>query len=106
MNNTHKILAKKKCLVIGGAGFIGSHVVKELLKYPVSEILVFDDFSRGKIEYLKNSINDTRVRIYPNGGDIRQIDLLNDAMKGMDYVIHLAAMWLLHCRDFPEQHSM
>ena len=29
------------------------------------------------------------------------IDLLNDAMKDMDIVVHLAAMWLLHCRDYP-----
>ncbi len=39
--------------------------------------------------------------MYPHGGDIREIDLLNDAMKGMDGVIHLAAMWLLRCKDFP-----
>ena len=31
----------------------------------------------------------------------RELDILNDAMKGMDGVIHLAAMWLLHCKDFP-----
>lgn len=101
MNSNLNTLINKKCLVIGGAGFIGSHVVKELLKHEVAEILVFDDFSRGKISYLKDSINDNRVTIYPHGGDIRQTDLLNDAMKGIDYVIHLAAMWLLHCRDFP-----
>jgi UDP-glucose 4-epimerase len=35
------------------------------------------------------------------GGDIREVDILNEAMEGMDYVISLAAMWLLHCKDFP-----
>ena len=90
-----------KVLVIGGAGFIGSHVVGELLKTEVGEVLVFDNFARGQISYLKPHLTDTRCSIYNNGGDIRELDLLDDAMNGCDYVIHLAAMWLLHCKDFP-----
>jgi UDP-glucose 4-epimerase len=39
--------------------------------------------------------------VYEHGGDIRDIDLLDNAMKGVDYVFHLSAMWLLHCKDFP-----
>jgi UDP-glucose 4-epimerase len=35
------------------------------------------------------------------GGDVRETDILNDAMAGCDYVFHLAAMWLLHCKDYP-----
>jgi len=35
------------------------------------------------------------------GGDIRDTDILDEAMKSIDYVFHLAAMWLLHCKDFP-----
>lgn len=35
------------------------------------------------------------------GGDIREVDILDKAMEGVDYVFHLAAMWLLHCKDFP-----
>ena len=94
-------LKDKKCLVIGGAGFIGSHVVQELIKHEVAEVLVYDDFSRGKKEHLADAMTDDRVSLYEHGGDIRQVDLLDHAMQGMDYVIHLAAMWLLHCRDFP-----
>ena len=41
------------------------------------------------------------VRFSPLGGDIREIDILNEAMKNKDYVFHFAAMWLLHCKDFP-----
>lgn len=88
-------------LVIGGAGFIGSHVVKDLLNTDIGKVVVFDNFTRGKIDYLSASFNDSRLELYSNGGDIRETDVLNDAMQGMDCVVHLAAMWLLHCKDFP-----
>ena len=41
-----------KILVIGGAGFIGSFVVKELLKHPVKEVVIYDNFARGNKQYL------------------------------------------------------
>jgi UDP-glucose 4-epimerase len=94
-------LENARILVIGGAGFIGSFVVKELLKTNVSEVVVYDNFARGKRTNLADALSDPRCKLYPNGGDIRDVDLLNDAMKGMDGVVHLAAMWLLHCKDFP-----
>ena len=90
-----------KILVIGGAGFIGSHVVSELLKTNLSKVVVYDNFTRGKKNNISECLKDPRCDIYPNGGDIRDIDLLNDAMKDVDGVIHLAAMWLLHCKDYP-----
>ena len=90
-----------KILVIGGAGFIGSFIVKELLKEPVSEIIIYDNFTRGKIENIKDSLQTNRCYVYPYGGDIREIDILDKAVEGVDYVFHLAAMWLLHCKDFP-----
>jgi UDP-glucose 4-epimerase len=90
-----------KILVIGGSGFIGSFVVEELLKNPVAEVVVYDNFTRGKREYLEASLKDPRCTIFPFGGDIRDTDILDTAMKGKDYVICLAAMWLLHCKDYP-----
>lgn len=90
-----------KILVIGGAGFIGSFVVSELLKTKVKKILIFDNLARGKTGNIEDSLKDPRCELYPNGGDIRDVDILNDAMSGIDGVIHLAAMWLLHCKDFP-----
>jgi len=94
-------LKNTKILVIGGAGFIGSHLIAELLKHPVKEVIVYDNFARGKMENISESLKDERCSIFPLGGDIRDIDILDVAMKDVDYVFHLAAMWLLHCKDFP-----
>ena len=94
-------MENKNILVIGGAGFIGSFVVKELLKENINKVVIYDNFTRGKIEYLENQLKDDRCEIYSVGGDIRDVDILNSAMKGMDYVICLSAMWLLHCKDYP-----
>lgn len=94
-------IAGTRVLVIGGAGFIGSHVVGELLRTEVGAVVVYDNFTRGKMSNLDPHLADPRCSIYPNGGDVRDLDLLDDAMKGVDYVVHLAAMWLLHCKDYP-----
>jgi UDP-glucose 4-epimerase len=94
-------LKGKKVLVIGGAGFIGSHLVDELTKTDVGEIIIYDNFSRGTRENLTPALSDPRVRVFALGGDITQTDILNEAMKGVDGVFHLAALWLLHCHEYP-----
>ncbi len=94
-------ISHSKILVIGGAGFIGSFVVRELLKEDVGEVVIYDNFTRGKMDNIEDALKDPRCSLYPHGGDIRDLDVLNDAMKGKDFVFHLAAMWLLHCKDFP-----
>lgn len=88
-------------LVIGGAGFIGSFVVSELLKETVSKVVVYDNFARGEKSYLTEQLKDPRCSIFPIGGDVRDLDILDAAVKDMDFVICLAAMWLLHCKDYP-----
>ena len=90
-----------RVLVIGGAGFIGSHVVDELVHEDLKEIIVYDNFCRGTMGNLEEAQKDPRVRIYEIGGDICQTDILDSAVKGMDYIIHLAALWLLQCYEYP-----
>jgi UDP-glucose 4-epimerase len=94
-------LKGKKILVIGGAGFIGSHVVHELLKEEVAEVIVYDNFARGKISNLDVNLSDPRCSVFPDGGDIREVDVLNRAVSKVDGVVHLAAMWLLHSKEYP-----
>ncbi len=94
-------VSSSRCLVIGGAGFIGSFVVRELLKTDVKEVIIYDNFVRGKYENIEDCLSDDRCSVFPLGGDIRDIDILDAAMKDVDYVFHLSAMWLLHCKDFP-----
>jgi UDP-glucose 4-epimerase len=94
-------LRGKKVLVIGGAGFIGSHVTEELLREDVAEVIVYDNFTRGSHENLTLALQDPRVKLYELGGDILHTDILDAAMQGVNCVFHLAALWLLHCHNYP-----
>ncbi len=94
-------LQGQRVLVVGGAGFIGSFVVKELLTHDVAEVVIFDNFTRGTRDNIAGALQDPRCRVFSLGGDVRDTDILDAAVAGADYVFHLAAMWLLHCKDFP-----
>ena len=91
----------KKIVLIGGAGFIGSHTADLFLKEDVGEIVIYDNFVRGRIENLENALKDHRVKIFDIGGDILHTDILEAALDGADGVCHFAALWLLQCHDFP-----
>jgi UDP-glucose 4-epimerase len=91
----------KRLLRVGGAGLIGSHTVDDLLLEDVAEVRVYDNFTRGSRENLEQALRDPRVRIFEAGGDILHRDVLEAAMQGIDGVFHFAALWLLHCHDYP-----
>ena len=63
-------LRGKRFLVIGGAGFIGSHVVDELLKTDVGEVVVYDNFSRGTSGNLEEALKDQRVTVFELGATL------------------------------------
>jgi UDP-glucose 4-epimerase len=92
-------LDDSRILVIGGAGFVGSHVVDQLTKEPVREIVVLDNFVRGTRHNLEPATNDKRVQIVD--GSITDRELLRELMQGTDYVFHLAALWLFECVHQP-----
>jgi nucleoside-diphosphate-sugar epimerase len=91
----------KKVVVVGGAGLIGSHVVDALAKTDVGQIVIYDNFVRGRTENLVEALTDPRVSIFDIGGDILQADILNKAFEGAHGVFHLAALWLLQCHEYP-----
>jgi UDP-glucose 4-epimerase len=94
-------LKGKKLVLIGGAGLIGSHTADCLLAEDAKEILIYDNFVRGRVENLANALKDPRVKIFDVGGDIMQTDILEAALEGADGVFHFAALWLLQCHDYP-----
>lgn len=95
-------LTGKRFVVIGGAGLIGSHTVDQLLQEDVGSVVVFDNFSRGSHDNLRDALKDPRLEIFEAGGDITQPDILEAALKGADGVFHFAALWLLQCHEFPQ----
>jgi UDP-glucose 4-epimerase len=94
-------LSGKRLLLIGGAGFIGSHTVDRLLAEDVAEVRIYDNFTRGTRDNLRHALRDPRVKIFPHGGDILHRDVLDSALEGIDGVFHFAALWLLHCQEYP-----
>lgn len=76
-----------KYLVTGGAGFIGSHLVERLLE-DGEEVVVLDDFSTGRRENLTPF--EGRFRLVE--GSITDLDACRDAVAGVDYVFHQAAL--------------
>ena len=92
-------LEDARVLVIGGAGFVGSHLVDQLTQEPVREIVVLDNLVRGTRANLGQALQDHRVRLIE--GSITDREVLGTVMAGTDYVFHLAALWLYECVHQP-----
>lgn len=77
-------------LVTGGAGFIGSNLVEYLLNNGAGKVRVLDDFSTGSMENLAAFTSDPTFELVK--GDICDFETCADAVKGVDFVLHQAAL--------------
>jgi UDP-glucose 4-epimerase len=74
-------------LITGGAGFIGSHIVRELLNMG-EEVRVLDNFSTGKRENIASFLG----KIELIEGDLRDLEVVKEAVQGVDYILHQGAI--------------
>jgi UDP-glucose 4-epimerase len=89
----------QRCLVTGGAGTIGSTIVDQLVAAGAAEIVVLDNFVRGRPANLSKALESGRVTVAE--GDIRDRDLVRSLMAGMDLVFHQAAIRITQCAEEP-----
>jgi UDP-glucose 4-epimerase len=89
----------KRILITGGAGLIGSHIADLLVEERPSEIIVLDNFVRGRRENLAYAAAHSRLTIVE--GDIRDRSLLAETFDGIDVVFHQAAIRITQCAEEP-----
>ncbi len=94
-------IAGTRCLVTGGAGFIGSTIVDQLLDAGPAEVIVLDNFVRGSWSNLAAARGRGGVKIVR--GDICDAALVDDLVSGMDYVFHQAALRITRCAEAPRE---
>ena len=89
------------CLVTGGAGFIGSTIVDQLVAAGASEVRVLDNFVRGSWANLESALAHDSVKV--TEGDIRDAALVNQLCNGADYIFHEAALRITRCAEAPRE---
>src|SRR5262249_48117563 len=94
-----QVIKGQRFLVTGGAGTIGSTIVDQLAEAGASEIIVLDNFVRGRDMNLAAACVAGNVTIVK--GDIRDSDLLRSLMPGIDVVFHQAAIRITQCAEEP-----
>jgi UDP-glucose 4-epimerase len=85
--------------VTGGAGTIGSTIVDQLVAADAGEVIVLDNFVRGRRENLVGALGSGKVRVVD--GDIRDRRLVTALMSGTDVVFHQAAIRITQCAEEP-----
>ncbi|NMN73144.1 NAD-dependent epimerase/dehydratase family protein [Rhizobium sp. 57MFTsu3.2] len=92
-------MKNKRILITGGAGLIGSHIADLVAREEPREIVILDNFVRGRRENLVDAIDRAPVTIVE--GDIRDRGLLKDVSQGIDVVFHQAAIRITQCAEEP-----
>ena len=88
-----------RCLVTGGAGTIGSTIVDQLVDAGAAEVIVLDNFVRGRRENLATALASGKVQV--TEGDIRDRQLVASVMAGVDVLFHQAAIRITQCATDP-----
>jgi nucleoside-diphosphate-sugar epimerase len=94
-------ISDSNLLVIGGAGFIGSHIVDQLVAAGAARVTVLDNFVRGTPSNLATARESGRVEIVE--GSVLDVELLRRQLDGRDGAFHLAALWLYECVHEPRR---
>ena len=89
----------KRVLITGGAGLIGSHIADLVADQSPAEIVILDNFVRGRMENLAAAQAKAPLRIIE--GDIRDIALVHASMAGIDTLFHQAAIRITQCAEDP-----
>jgi len=92
-------LDAKRVLITGGAGLIGSHIADLLVAESNPEIVILDNFTRGRRENIASAMTKGRLRVVE--GDIRDREMLREVMQGVDLLFHQAAIRITHCAEDP-----
>jgi UDP-glucose 4-epimerase len=88
-----------RVLITGGAGVVGSTLSDQLIEQDPAEIVVLDNFVRGRHENLESAVAQGPVTVID--GDIRDRSLVRDAMAGIDVLFHQAAIRITQCAEDP-----
>ena len=89
----------KRALITGGAGLVGSHIADLLVRDGLDEIVIVDNFTRGRRDNLANALASGTITIVE--GDVRDRKLMAEAMRGIDVVFHQAAIRITQCAEDP-----
>ena len=89
----------QRVLITGGAGLVGSHIADLLVREGNPEIVVLDNFVRGRRDNLAWALANGRLKIVE--GDIRDTKILREVMRGVDVVFHQAAIRITQCAEEP-----
>lgn len=92
-------MKNKRVLITGGAGLIGSHIADLVALEKPREIIILDNFVRGRRDNLSSAIGSAPLNIID--GDIRDRALLAKAFDGVDIVFHQAAIRITQCAEEP-----
>jgi UDP-glucose 4-epimerase len=92
-------LEGKRVLITGGAGLIGSHIADQLLERDVAEIVIIDNFVRGRMENLEQALPSGKIKVVRE--DISDTAAVAKAMQGIDVVFHQAAIRITQCAEEP-----